>query len=62
MTRTEPETTLHFHVRPRFTAVRDLAMVAFLALVCGGFLASAWSGPAPSAPSALGAPSVLAGR
>jgi hypothetical protein len=62
MTRSNPEATLHFHVPSRFTVVRDLAMVAFLALVCGGFLASAWSGPAPSAAGAAAAPTVVAGR
>jgi hypothetical protein len=42
-----PRAALNFPVRSRFTTVRDLAMIALCAVICGGFVWQAWSGPTP---------------
>ncbi len=60
MTTTEsaPRAALHFSVRSRYTALRDLAMVALCAVICGGFVWQAWSGPTPESLRSAAAQSV----
>ncbi len=60
MTTTEsaPRAAPNFSVRSRYTALRDLAMVALCAVICGGFVWQAWSGPTPESLRSAAAQSV----
>jgi hypothetical protein len=60
MTTTESSrrATLNFPVRSRWATLRDLAMVALCAVICGGFVWAAWSGPTPESLRSVAAQSV----
>jgi hypothetical protein len=58
MTTESARAPLSFSVRSRYGTVRDLAMIALCAIICGGFVWQAWSGPTPESLRSAAAQSV----